>query len=56
MLWRIWKNKPWRDPWWYWRVRSPEFPEPFNSFSEARKVRASRKDDGARTIIMPSLM
>uniref|UniRef100_A0A6H2A0W8 Uncharacterized protein n=1 Tax=viral metagenome TaxID=1070528 RepID=A0A6H2A0W8_9ZZZZ len=54
MKWRIWKQKPWRDPWWRWRMRSQEFLDPFNSLAEAREAKANRRNDGAKTIIMPS--
>jgi hypothetical protein len=53
MKYRIWKNKPWRDKIWHWRLSSPEFPDRYN-LREAIIYLRTRKNDGAYCIIMPS--
>jgi hypothetical protein len=53
MNWLIWKNKPWRDRWWQWRIVSAEFTGAFSSFRTAYQAKHNRCNDHARTIIMP---
>jgi len=50
---RIWKRKPWRDKWNFWRPVSPEFPSSFITFREAYVANKNRIKDGALTKIMP---
>jgi len=46
------KHKTWRDRDDEYRLTSPEFPLPFRSFAAARRAIQTRKNDGAKCVIV----
>jgi len=46
------KHKPWRDRDDEYRLRSPEFPTPYRSWTAARRAIRTRKQDGAKCVIV----
>ena len=52
----IGKNKPWRDDPDEYRFRSAEFPDGFDTLEEARKAIRERHNDGAKCIVLRTVI